>query len=504
MRLEESRAGIVRTPSGVPGFDSIAFGGLPEQRTTLVSGSAGAGKTTFGLQFLIAGALEHGHPGVLVTFEERPEDIVRNTESFGWALGDLIGSGRITIVDASPAWEGEGEEMGGFDLDGLFARILVAQERSGAQRIVLDSLSALLGRFNARETVRRELGRLISQLRTLQATTVLTVESADDYGSIGGFDVEAFVVDAVVVLRNPLEGDRRRRTVEILKLRGGKHRHGEFPFTIDSADGISVVPLSAIELEKTSSDRIISLGNPGLDRMLAGGVYDDSILIVSGATGTGKTCMSCEFMRPVVDGDERGILVTLEESRHQILRNAAGWGIDLARAEAEGRLDVISLYSGRMGLDDLLLALRRAFAARRPDRVSIDSLTALERTSTRRTFREFIVGLITLLKEQEALALFTYTASSITGDDVVTEAYVSTMSDGILLLRYIEVDGEIRRGVAVLKMRGTPHDLSIRQYEISASGMEVGQPIGELSLPYLGQGLRRTNPLVDGTLPEPG
>lgn len=498
MRLEESRSGVIRTPSGIPGFDSIAFGGLPEHRTTLVSGSAGSGKTTFGLQFLIAGALEYGHPGVLVTFEERPEDIVRNVEAFGWALGDLVGSGRIAIVDASPSWEGEGEETGTFDLDGLFARLLAAQQRTGAQRIVLDSISSLLGRFGAPANLRRELGRLIAQLRTIQATSVLTVERHEEYGMVGSFDVEEFVVDSVIVLRNPLEGDRRRRTVEILKLRGGKHRHGEFPFTIDSADGISVIPLSAIELEKTSSDRITSLGNPGLDAMLDGGVYDDSILLVSGATGTGKTCLSCEFMRPVIDGEERGILVTLEESRHQILRNAAGWGIDLARAEAEGRLDVISLYAGRMGLDDLLLALRRAFAARRPTRVSIDSLTALERTSTRRTFREFIVGLITLLKEQEALALFTYTSSSITGDDVVTEAYVSTMSDGILLLRYIEADGEIRRGVAVLKMRGTPHDLAIRQYEISSSGMEVGRPLGELSLPYLGQGLRRTNPLTDG------
>ena len=497
MRLEESRAGVVRIPSGIPGFDSIAFGGLPEHRTALVSGSAGSGKTTFGIQFLVSGALDHGQPGVLVTFEERAEDIVRNVESFGWALDDLVSSGRIAILDASPAWEGSEEEIGGFDFDGLFARILSAQERTGAQRIVLDSIGSLLGRFASREVVRRELGRLVSQLRTIEATTLLTVERQNEYGPVGTFEVEEFVVDAVILLRNPLEGDRRRRTIEILKLRGGKHRHGEFPFTIDSAEGIAVTPLSAIELEKTASDRTASMGNAGLDAMLAGGVFDDSVLLVSGATGTGKTCLSCEFMRPVVDEGQRGILVTLEESRHQILRNAAGWGIDLARAEAEGRLDVISLYAGRMGLDDLLLALSRAMESRRPHRISIDSLTALERISTRRTFHEFIVGLITLFKEHEALSLFTYTASSLSGDDVVTEAYVSTMSDGILLLRYIELDGEIRRGVAVLKMRGTPHDLSIRQYEISASGMEVGGPIGELSLPYLGQGLRRTNPGPD-------
>ena len=497
MRLEESRAGVVRIPSGIPGMDAIAFGGLPEHRTALISGSAGSGKTTFGIQFLVSGALDHDQPGVLVTFEERAEDLVRNVESFGWALDDLVSSGRIAILDASPAWEGAEEEIGGFDFDGLFARILAAQERIGAQRIVLDSIGSLLGRFTSREVVRRELGRLVSQLRTIEATTLLTVERQNEYGPVGTFDVEEFVVDAVILLRNPLEGDRRRRTIEILKLRGGKHRHGEFPFTIDSAQGISVTPLSAIELEKTSSDRTASMGNAGLDAMLAGGVFDDSVLLVSGATGTGKTCLSCEFMRPVVDGGQRGILVTLEESRHQILRNAAGWGVDLARAEAEGRLDVISLYAGRMGLDDLLLALSRAIESRRPHRISIDSLTALERISTRRTFREFIVGLITLLKQQEALSLFTYTASSLSGDDVVTEAYVSTMSDGILLLRYVELDGEIRRGIAVLKMRGTPHDLSIREYEISASGMEVGGPIGELSLPYLGQGLRRTNPALD-------
>jgi circadian clock protein KaiC len=498
MRLEESRPGIVRIPSGIPGFDNVAFGGLPENRTALISGSAGAGKTTFAVQFLVAGALDLGHNGVLVTFEERPEDIIRNVEAFGWALGDLVASERIVIIDATPAWEGEDEEVGAFDLDGLFARIAAAAERAGAQRIVLDSVNSLLGRFAHFTTVRRELGRLITQLRTLEATTLLTVERQGEYGSAGEYDVEEFVVDSVVMLRNPLEGDRRRRTIEILKLRGGKHRHGEFPFTIDSAEGISVIPLSAIELEKQASTRIASLGNPGLDRMLGGGVFDDSVMLVSGATGTGKTCMSCEFMRPVVDAGERGLLVTLEESRDQILRNAAGWGIDLASAEKEGRLDVISMYSGRMGLDDLLLALKRVFESRRPDRVSIDSLTALERTSTMRTFREFIVGLITLLKQHEALSLFTYTSNSLTGDDVVTEAYVSTMSDGILLLRYLEVASEIRRGVAVLKMRGTPHDLSIRSYEISGAGMQIGEPLGEMSLPYLGQGVRRTSPASDG------
>jgi circadian clock protein KaiC len=486
MTLEESRAGIERVTSGIPGLDVIAFGGLPRGRAALVSGSAGAGKTTFALQFLVAGTLDHGEPGVFVSFEERPADLVRNVEAFGWALDELIAMGRLAIVDASPTTIARDLVVGPFELDALWAQIAAAVADVGARRIVLDSIGALLDRYPTRELVRGALSQIVARLRDLGLTALLTSEREDHAAASHREAVEEFVVDAAIVLRNPLDGERRRRTVEVLKLRGGKHRNGEFPFTIDATTGVSIVPISAIELEKPSSEDRVSVGNVGIDALFAGGgVFSDSLLLVAGATGTGKTCLACEMMRPTITGEERGLLLAFEESRRQVLRNAAGWGIDLEAAEEAGTLDVLSMYAGRMSLGDLLLALERAIRSRRPSRVAIDSLTALERVSTPRAFREFVIGLITLLKEHEVLGLFSHTNSGISGDDFVTDAYVSTMTDGIILLRYVELDGDIRRALAVLKMRGTPHDHTIREYTITDGGIQVGGALGTLDSPYL-------------------
>ena len=215
--------------------------------------------------------------------------------------------------------------------------------------------------------------------------------------------------------------------------------------------------------------------------MLGGGPYGDSIILVSGPTGTGKTLLCTEFMRPVVEAGERGIYITFEESRDQLARNASGWSVDLESAIDAGRLDVLALYPERIGLEDLLVALRRTIKRRKPDRLVIDSLSALERISSDRAYREFVVGLITALKESEVLALMTNTSSTLVGGDTVTETYVSTLTDAIILLRYVELDGEVRRAFAAIKLRGSHHDHGIREYVISERGMTIGEPLRRLA-----------------------
>jgi circadian clock protein KaiC len=489
VRLDEARAGVPRVATGISGFDLISFGGVPAGRTTLVAGTAGSGKTTFALQFLLSGALE-GDPGVLITCEESPADMTRNVETFGWDLESLVASGRIEIVDASPRPDVLQQEVGEFDLGGLLARIEAAVEKAGARRIVLDSAGALFPQFESERTVRRELQRIVVAIRSMGVTCLLTTERTEEYGPVARHEVEEFVVDCAVVLRNPFDGRRRRRTLEILKLRGGNHRKGEFPFTMESEEGISVIPLSAIELDKPAAIEPATMGNPEVDEMLGGSVFGDSVMLVSGATGTGKTLLVAEFMRPVVRDGQRGLLMTFEESHDQILRNAKGWGIDLREAEEEGRLDVLAVYPERMGLEDLLVSLRRTIRRLKPERVALDSLTALERIASPRAFREFIVGLLTTLKDAEILGLLTNTSSSLLGGDTVTEAYVSTMTDGILLLRYVELEGEIRRAVAVLKMRGARHDHLVREYRIDGDGMHVGDPLPNLGPGFLRGGVR--------------
>src|SRR5690242_6459570 len=208
-----------RLPTGIPGLDSIANGGVPEGRATLVVGTSGTGKTIFGLQFLAAGVREFGDKGVLVTFEEVPEDLVKNADSFGWELTKLASDDSFTIVDASPD-PAESEE---FDFDELLGRIQQAVSRVGAKRVVLDSVGALFPQLRDPFTIRRGLRQLIEGLRPLRVTTIVTTERNEDYGPVARFGVEDFVVDGIVVLRHPLERRVRSRTIEILKLRGASH-----------------------------------------------------------------------------------------------------------------------------------------------------------------------------------------------------------------------------------------------------------------------------------------
>src|SRR3954452_5966545 len=210
------RGSTVRLQTGIPGFDSITNGGVPKGRATLVVGTSGTGKTIFGLQFLAAGARQFGQKGVLVTFEEAPEDLVKNAESFGWGLTDLVADDVFRIVDASPDPSGDPE----FDFDALLERIQRAVAKVGADRVVLDSVGALFPQMRDPHTIRRGLRKLIEGLRPLRVTTIVTTERNDDYGPIGRYGVEDYVVDGIVVLRHPLERRTRSRTVEILKLRG--------------------------------------------------------------------------------------------------------------------------------------------------------------------------------------------------------------------------------------------------------------------------------------------
>ena len=335
---------VKKIPTGIAGFDYIGNGGLPEGRTALVAGSAGSGKTIFACQFLAEGVRQGLSPGVFVTFEEKPQDIRRNMMSFGWNIGRWEEEGNWAFVDASPEPSFEIAIIGDYDFGALLARIEHAIRSIGAKRVVLDSIGAIFAQFRDGDRVRHELFRISSALRELGVTAIMTAERTAEYGEIARHGIEEFVADSVVILRNVLEDEKRRRTIEILKVRGTSHRKGEYPFTVIPADGIIVIPLSAIELRQRSGDIRVTSGNADLDRMCGGGLFRDSIILVSGATGTGKTLMVTHFVAGGAASDERCLLFAYEESREQLGRNATGWGIDFDRLEAEGKLKVICDY----------------------------------------------------------------------------------------------------------------------------------------------------------------
>ncbi|HXG90596.1 MAG TPA: circadian clock protein KaiC [Vicinamibacterales bacterium] len=479
MNSESEEQPIEKRLTGINGFDHIADGGLPRGRATLVAGTAGSGKTVLAMQFLVEGT-KRGENGVFVTFEEPPADLRRNVLGFGWNLAAMEAGRQIAFVDASERPEEERIEAGSYDFGALVARIEGAVRKVGAKRVALDSIGAVFAQFSDSATVRRELHRISAALKQLDVTAIITAERTDDYGPISRHGMEEFVADNVVLMRNVLEDEKRRRTIEILKLRGTNHQKGEYPFSVTST-GIIVIPLSAIELKQKSSTLRITSGNGQLDAMCGGGFFRDSVVLVSGATGAGKTLMVTAFAAGGIEQGERSLTFCFEESREQFFRNAAGWGFDFEQLEQQGRLKVVTDYPEIMPLEDHLIRMKAIIEEFKPNRVAVDSLSALERVAGNRGFREFIISLTAFVKHQEMAGLFTSTTPTLLGGTSVTEAHISTICDSIILLRYVEIYGEMRRGLTVLKMRGSAHDKDIREYIIDGTGMHLGKSFRNIS-----------------------
>ncbi len=467
---------LTKLPTGIIGFDQIANGGIPKGRSTLISGTAGSGKTVLALQFLLSGVRQFEENGVFVTFEEAPIDLMQNVRSFGWDLEGLLATKRIAVVDATPEPGEETITTGPYDLSALLARIENAIRTVNAKRVILDAIGALFPQLTDPNIIRRELHRIAAGLRQLGVTTLITMERTNEEGGVGRWGVEEFVADNVILLRNRLEQEKRRRTVEILKFRGATHHKGEYPFTIDGEDGVTIIPLSAIELKQRSSQIRVSSGVPELDKMCGGGMYRDSIILTSGATGTGKTLMVSQYIKAAIAAGERALLFGAEESREQLTRNAASWGVDFEQAEKDGLLRIVCRYPEVMGLEDHLIQMKRDILDFKPARVAIDSMSAFERVSTPKSFREFVIALTSTIKHLEITGMLTNTTSMIAGGESITETHISTITDTIILLRYVELHGEMRRGLTVLKMRGTYHDKDIREYTIDGTGPHIHGP----------------------------
>ncbi|MDZ4871177.1 MAG: Circadian clock protein kinase KaiC [Chroococcidiopsis cubana SAG 39.79] len=463
--------GVQKIRTMIEGFDDISHGGLPLGRTTLFSGTSGTGKTLFSVQFLYNGILFFDEPGVFVTFEESPSDIIKNAYSFGWNLPKLIEEGKLFILDASPDPEGQ-EVIGNFDLSALIERLQYAIHKYKARRVAIDSITAVFQQYEAASVVRREIFRLVARLKQIGVTTIITTERTEEYGAIASFGVEEFVADNVAIVRNVLEGERRRRTMEILKLRGTTHMKGEYPFTITN-DGVNIFPLGAMRLTQRSSNVRVSSGVKTLDEMCGGGFFKDSIILATGATGTGKTLLVSKFLENGCRGGERAILFAYEESRAQLSRNAYSWGIDFEDLEKKGLLKIICAYPESAGLEDHLQIIKSEIAEFKPARVAIDSLSALARGVSNNAFRQFVIGVTGFAKQEEITGFFTNTTDQFMGAHSITESHISTITDTILLLQYVEIRGQMSRAINVFKMRGSWHDNGIREYTISADGPEI-------------------------------
>lgn len=460
--------------TGIRGFDEISQGGIPRGRTTLISGTSGSGKTVFAAQFLYNGITKFKENGVFVTFEERPNDIIRNTLGFDWNITKLVKENKWAFVDASPD-ESEKVEVGHYDLGAFVARIEYAAKKVKAKRVVIDSISALFPRYKEAGIIRRELYRLASTLKAKGLTTIMTAERLEERGAIARFGIEEFVSDNVILMHNRLtEQGERDRTIEILKFRGFKHDSREAPIVITD-NAMEAYPRPKPELKARGFLNKISTGIPGIDKIMDGGVYKSSTTLISGASGTGKTVSILHFIMQGVSEGEPSLLIEFEESPKQLYRNAKSFGWDLEQYVKNGSLQLMSHYPEDYKPEQYLKVIQDTVLKTKAKRVAVDSLSALQRIYSTEKFREFVIGLNAFLKMQECTSILTNTTNQLLGTTQITESHLSTATDNIIILKYVEMEGQMSRLITVLKARGSKHEKDLKEFEITKNGLLVGK-----------------------------
>jgi len=467
---------LEKNATGIPGFDEISFGGLPKGRTTIVCGGPGCGKTMFGIEFLVRGALQYDEPGVLMAFEETPEDIATNVASLGFDIQDLARQKKLYLdfLNVEPT---EIRESGKYDLEGLFIRLRSAVEEVGAKRVMFDTVEALFSGFSNPQILRSEFRRLFRWLKDNHLTAIVTAERGD--GNFTRFGLEEYVSDCVILLDHRIKDQISERRLRIVKYRGTKHGADEYPFLIDER-GLSILPLSSLQLQHKVWDQRVPTGLPDLDAMLEGkGYYRGTSILVTGTAGSGKTTVAASYIDAACKRGERCLYIDFEESSSQVARNMLSVGIDLDHWAKKGLLVHEAWRPTQFGIEMHLLRIHKLIDKIKPQCVVIDPITNLISGWGDREVHSMLMRLIDFLKNSGITALFVSLTSG--GSDLEQSSVgISSLTDTWILLRDVELNGERNRCVYVLKSRGMAHSNQLREFVITSNGIK-------LIPPYIGQ-----------------
>ncbi|MFN7143618.1 MAG: circadian clock protein KaiC [Myxococcota bacterium] len=460
--------GIEKSATGISGFDELTGGGLPTGRPTLVCGSAGCGKTMFAMEFLVRGATSFDEPGAFIAFEENADELVKNGDSLGFDLDGLQERGLLAIdhvhVDRS-----EIEETGEYDLEALFIRIGYAIDSIGAKRVVLDTIEALFAALPNEFVLRSELRRLFRWLKDRGVTVIITAERGS--GTYTRHGLEEYVSDCVVLLDHRVNEQVSTRRLRVVKYRGSSHGTNEYPFIIGS-NGFSVLPITSIGLDHPASNERVSSGVPRLDEMLGGtGFYKGSSVLVSGPAGTGKTTLAAHFAAAAASRGERCLYFAFEESPQQLVRNMRTIGIDLHTPIESGLLRMRASRPTLHGLETHLAVMHREIDDFQPDVVVVDPITNLLSIGSSSEVKAMIMRLMDFMKQRGITAFL----NNLSSPSVVeqTEIGLSSLIDTWLLVRDLESNGERNRGLYVLKSRGMHHSNQVREFVITAKGVDL-------------------------------
>lgn len=460
---------LSKSLTGIRGFDEITGGGLPQGRPTLVCGSAGCGKTLFGIEFLVRGAIQFQEPGVFMSFEESEEELAKNVVSLGFDLVALRNQKKI-IIDHVQIERSEIEETGEYDLEGLFVRLGHSIDSIGAKRVVLDTLESLFSGLPNPGILRSEIRRLFRWLKDKGMTTVITAEQGD--GTLTRHGLEEYVSDCVIKLDHRVTELISTRRLRVMKYRGSMHGTNEYPFLIDES-GVSVLPLTSVGLDYPVSSERISTGIARLDTMLDGkGYFRGSSILLSGTAGTGKTSVAAHLATETCRRGERCLYFAFEESRNQIIRNMRSIGLDLAPWIESGHLLFHGVRPTFYGLEMHLVKMYTLISEFKPHLIIIDPISNLASVGSSAEVKSVLMRLVDFLKSNGITSFFT--SLTVQGSQLErTEEGISSLIDTWLRLRDFEADGERNRLLHILKSRGMDHSNQVREFLLTEKGIEL-------------------------------
>lgn len=459
---------LAKISTGIPSLDRILNGGLPRNSVNVIAGPPGTGKTILAQQIVFHNAREDDRAPYLVTVSEPTVKMLRYAQQFSFFDGHRVGSNVIYLDIGSTLLE--------HGLEEVTRQIEQYIEEYSPTILAIDSFKAIHELAGDAPQLREFAYRLAVRLTAWGTTTLLVGEYTRK--SITQAPIFA-IADGIIHLDNDSRGMQAYRHLEVLKLRGSDYFSGKHPFSI-SADGLKVYPRVKMPDTPRSypiGERRVSVGVPSLDEMLHGGMLSATSTLVVGSAGTGKTLLGLHFLMEGVRNGEPGLLVTLQETPSMLRIFARNYGWDLEKYEADGLLRLLYSSPVEIGVDEHAETIHQAIKKMGARRVVVDSLKDIElATPGKVRYKDYLYSLVNAFRAEGISSLLTSEIPEMFGAFTVSRYGISFVADNVLLLRYVELESRVSRAISVLKMRGSDHDKTVREYRITGQkGMELLQ-----------------------------
>jgi circadian clock protein KaiC len=488
--MTAKRGELPKASTGIAGLDDILCGGLARSRLHLLEGTPGTGKTTVALQYLMEGA-KAGERGMYVTLAETEDELRAGAASHGWSLDDNVKIFELAPPESLLDPEQQQTLLYSSDLElGETVKLIFeAIEAFKPSRVVLDSLSEI--RLLSQSSLRYR--RQILSLKHYFAHHQASVLMLDDLTGERSDQTVHSIAHCVMRLEElaPNYGAERRR-MRVIKCRGQKFRGGYHDFAITTG-GVQIYPRLVAADTQTSFSRDRATSRiPALDALLGGGIEKGSSALILGPAGTGKSLLSLHFAAAAVERGERAALFIFDEELGLLFNRALALGIDLRRLCDTGKMFIEQVDAAEQSPGEFAHKVRACIDKGEVRTVIIDSLNGYQAAMPEEQFLVLhIHELLQYLNRQGATTFLTVAQHGMVGD-MRSPIDLTYLADTVLLLRYFEAVGRVRRAISVIKKRGGTHEATIREFWIGSSGFKVGPPLHDF------QGILRGIPTFVG------